>query len=156
MKNSLILVAIVITFQSCITPLYVPNTANTPSLLEKNEIELGGYLGSNTFGLQSAFAVSDNISIMLNGSLAQNHNDSTNTYREHRFIELGVGYTKILNDNIENENSKTFFTGYAGYGIGTAEGLSTSANIFNGNSYNNISSGNYYRIFGPTSYRLAK
>lgn len=148
MKNFFYLSGIILLLHSCTTPLYLPNTANTPSLLEKGDLEVGGYLGTNAYGLQTAYAVTDEFGIMLNGSFDNQHDDSSDSYREHQFLELGGGYTHIINPDAEENETKYLFSGFGGFGFGQAEGLR------NNTDGNNLSAGSYYRIFAQPSWGM--
>ena len=149
MKNLLYLIFGLTLMASCSTPLYIPNATNTPSLLEKGEIEAGGYLGTNGWDLQSAYAINEDFGVMLNGSYGKNQSDSTDTYSMHRFAEIGFVYTSIIKTKEGRKRERnTFFNGIAGYGLGQAEGLRRFSNIFdNSIKYTQISAGDYYRIF---------
>ena len=100
--------------QSC-NIMYTPNMQNVPLLTEKNEVR--ATLGP--FDYQAAYAVTDNIGVMLNG---QYHTRNTNTYdytygensldnSKSSLIEGGVGYIGKLSEN-------SVFEVYGGYGGG--------------------------------------
>ena len=107
------LVSIVLVLGSC-APAYVPNVINSPMLSEKMDLNIAGYTGTAGYDLQGAFAITDNIGIMVNGSFADRTSDSTNSYHKHVFLEAGPGYfTKVGNSGIVEI--------YGGFGIGNVD-----------------------------------
>lgn len=107
--------------QSC-NIMYTPNMQNVPLLTEKNEVR--ATLGP--FDYQAAYAVTENIGVMLNG---QYHTRNTNTLdyeygskslnnSKSALIEGGVGFTKKLSDY-------AVFEVYGGYGGGKNSILDT-------------------------------
>ena len=93
--------------QSC-RPLYVPNIHNVPLLKEKKDVSIT--LSPND--LQGAYAVSDNIGIMLN--LYRNNVNQAFDFEEdvsRSFCDFGVGYFKEF-------GKFGVFEIYGGYGIG--------------------------------------
>ncbi len=111
----------VIYLNSC-APAYVPNTLNTPLLSNKGEFQLGINGGLSGFDPQAAYAITDNIGLMLNGSFRNSTSDSTDNFHKHNFVELGSGYyTKF--------GSIGRFETFAGYGYGKLKAYS-EAGIF--------------------------
>jgi len=81
-----------IMFSAC-SPAYIPNVVNTPLLKEKGDAKLNANFGVSGNDFQLAYAVSDNIGLMLNTSFEDTKdNDSTGYYHKHNFVEFGVGY----------------------------------------------------------------
>jgi hypothetical protein len=76
---------------SC-APAYVPNTINTPLLSNKGEIQAGLNYGLSGFDPQAAYALTDHIGLMINGSFRNNTSDSSDSYHRHAFVEGGGGY----------------------------------------------------------------
>lgn len=105
---------------SC-TTMYVPNAVPTPLLTEKGDsrIDVGVGLSQN---VQASYALTDHLGLMVNG-LYQNVNSSTNSatelsedgdgiYRISRFVEGGLGYYTLFNDE------DGVFEVYTGFGKG--------------------------------------
>jgi hypothetical protein len=124
----------IIYLTSC-APAYIPNVINTPMFSNKGEFKASIHSGSSGIDPQLAYAVTDNIGVMLNGSF-MNRADSSydvDDFHKHQFYEFGVGYyTKI------SENGR--FETYGGYGFGDIKAkydnnLWTSNAIVNTNRY---------------------
>ncbi|MDP2423298.1 MAG: hypothetical protein U1C46_09265 [Bacteroidales bacterium] len=99
--------------------IYFPTTHNTPMLSQKGELQLSGLMdGSLNFELQSAYAVSDNVGIMLNGSYKSfwlMNKDYNFAEKPHTCAEAGIGYYKpFVNGGM--------FEIYGGGGIGRVHG----------------------------------
>lgn len=94
---------------SC-SPLYVPNTRNTPLFRERGEFQ--GTVNVTT-GLegQLAYALSDNLAVMANGSFfSQKITDKQEEYtRSHKFFEGGLGYY-----NVTRKFRSEIYVGYGG------------------------------------------
>ncbi|MBN2486455.1 MAG: hypothetical protein JXB34_10820 [Bacteroidales bacterium] len=87
----LLLLGILAAVFSC-TPAYIPNVVNTPLLTEKNDLNLATYTGTSGFDLQGSYALTDNIGLMINSSMSNRANDSTDNYHRHAFFEVAPGY----------------------------------------------------------------
>ncbi len=112
MKTIIKIIAIAIFFLTTGCAItYVPNTVNTPMFSNKGEIQASAYVGSSGFDPQLAYAVSDHIGIMANGSFANHKSDSTTDYEKHKFGEIGIGYYTKNGNNMTIE----FF---GGFGLG--------------------------------------
>jgi hypothetical protein len=77
----------------------------------KGEIQASLHAGNSGFDPQLAYAITDNIGIMANGSFANSKSDTTKNYENHKFGELGIGYYKKLNNN-------TMIEFFGGFGLG--------------------------------------
>jgi len=110
----LYLSVLVILFYSC-APAYVPNAVNMPLLSNQGEVQVVLNTGSSGFDPQLAFALTDNIGLMLNGSFNNRTSDSTDNYHKHYFGEMGVGYYNKIGTNGRVE-------AYGGFGIGQFQG----------------------------------
>lgn len=104
------LISIILVFSGC-SPAYIPNVINTPLLGNQGELQLDIHTGLAGIDPQGAYAITDNIGLMLNGSFANRTSDSSNSFHKHNFGELGVGYFTKFYDNGRLE----VFTGL-GYG----------------------------------------
>jgi hypothetical protein len=102
-------------FSGC-APVYIPNTSNAPMFGEKGELLVGAFGGTNGYDAQFAYAVSDHIVIVANGSYKANDFDSNaiNEYHKHYFGEIGAGYYTQLTERAR-------FECLGGYGFGQAE-----------------------------------
>ena len=87
-----IVVIVVISIMTSCSPEYVPNMVNSPMLSNQGEFQASVATGTSNFDAQTAFAITDNIGIMVNGSFGNETNDSTDDYHKHAFIEGGIGY----------------------------------------------------------------
>ena len=105
----------IFTICGCAT-VYVPNVVNTPLLSNKGELQVSANLGTSGFDPQFAYAITDNIGLMLNGSFANRTSDSTSDFHKHSFVETGVGYYTSVG---ENGRFETF--GGLGFGKLSAE-----------------------------------
>ncbi len=109
------------TFTSC-KVAYFPTTHNSPMLSNKGEFQASGIIGAGNLELQTAYAVTDNIGVMLNGSYFSDKReisldeDITKDITEQRtLIEAGAGYfTKI--------GGSVILEVYGGGGIGKVPG----------------------------------
>ncbi len=108
----LITVLAITTFYGC-KPLYVPNVVNTPMFSNKNEFQAAVHFGTAGFDPQLAYAVTNNIGIMANGSfeIFETTDTAVTFPHKHSFGELGIGYYTKL-------SGKQRFEVYGGYGIG--------------------------------------
>lgn len=119
-------------FYSC-NPVYFPNSINSPMLRNKKEIQANMMVGTGGFELQSAYAVTDDLGLMLNGSyIASTKND---TIKEVRSLgELGLGYSKRFGEMGQFE-----IFGGAGLGKVPAD--------FRGTNYDGTQKANLTRFF---------
>ncbi len=85
-----LLACIIILFHAC-APAYVPDVINTPLLSNKDELQVSLNTGISGFDPQIAYAVTDHIGVMLNGSFTNRISDSTDNYHKHTFVEVGSG-----------------------------------------------------------------
>ncbi len=121
LKITLIFVFTLAILNSC-APLYIPNVVNTPMLTEEEDFNASIHLGTSGYDAQGAYAITENLAVMLNSSFINSTSDSTDSYHKHFFVEAGAGYYKPI--------GKYFlFDTYAGYGIGRVNSYQ-SADIF--------------------------
>ncbi len=88
----LIVFFIVIAFNSCSPPVYHPTVVNTPLLSNKGEINAAAHLSVNGFEPQLAYAVTDNIGLMLNGNFNKVTDNDSQDYQRFSFVEGAGGY----------------------------------------------------------------
>jgi hypothetical protein len=93
MKNIFFLITIfgVVFLNSC-APVYIPNVVNAPLLSNKNELQVSINTGVSGFDPQIAFAPTDHIGVMLNGSFSHYMNETTNHFHKHLSFDSGIGY----------------------------------------------------------------
>lgn len=94
---------------------YMPNVPNVPMFTEKGELSAGGHItpkGNITFN--TAYAVSDNIGVMLNGSML-NQERKKRDFR-HNLIEAGAGYFTTF-----GPNQNRVLEVYGGFGGGSSD-----------------------------------
>ena len=99
---------------SC-SPEYIPNMVNSPMLSNQGEFQATIATGNSNFDMHTAFAITDNIGIMVNGSYGNETSDSTDNFHKHSFIEAGMGYYDMFGE-------KGRYEIYGGYGFGKTMG----------------------------------
>jgi len=82
---------LILGMSSC-APAYVPNVINAPMLTNKGEVQASLHAGTSGVDPQFAYAISNHIGVMLNGSFGNNTSDTTDNFHKHQFLELGTGY----------------------------------------------------------------
>jgi hypothetical protein len=100
---------------SC-APAYVPNVINAPMLTNKREVQLALHAGTAGFDPQFAYAITNHLGVMLNGSFMNSTSDSTNNYHKHGFGELGLGYFMPI-------GQRGKFEAFGGVGSGKIQAL---------------------------------
>lgn len=93
---------------SC-SPLYVPNTRNVPLFREQGEFQGSVYITTG-IDAQLAYAVSDHVAVMTNGSFFKENRTEQDYKRSHQFAEVGLGYYQVA------RNFRTEL--FVGYGAG--------------------------------------
>lgn len=128
MKNPipfLLATFVVITLLSSCSPAYIPNVINTPLLKEKGDLKANLNWGISGTDPQVAYAVTDNIGLLLNASFHDTKDaDSAGYYQKHNFIELGAGYFQPF-------GTKGCLSVYGGYGFGNMSSAYSSNLISN-------------------------
>ena len=99
---------------SC-SPEYIPNMINSPMLSNQGEIQATIAAGTSNLDLQTAYAITDNIAVMVNGSYADRTSDSTENFHKHLMIEGGIGYYRQISEVGRIEV-------FGGYGGGAVNG----------------------------------
>ncbi len=127
---------ILLSFFSC-APIYIPNTTNAPLFSEQGDFNVGMHAGTNGFDLQTAIAVSDNVAIMINGSMASQHDADSTDAHEHLFGEFGLGFYQPISTNGR-------FELYGGFGSGRGASYDTYEFFTTSSTY---ASGYYHRFF---------
>ncbi|NBC83715.1 MAG: hypothetical protein GVY19_10070 [Bacteroidetes bacterium] len=112
MKKGILIGLIIIGLYAC-SPVYLPNHINTPLLTRQGELNANLNVGISGFNPQISYAITDQLSVMANGSFVSFQNDG-NTY-PYRLIDLALGYNKpIWNNGI--------FETYTGFSNGQSYG----------------------------------
>lgn len=131
---ALFLSAVGIFFLNGCAPAYIPNVINTPLLTNKGEVQASVNGGIAGFDPQFAYAITDDLGIMINGSFENRTSDSTDNYHKHRFGEIGLGY-------YGNPGGIIRWEAFAGYGIGSIR------SHFEDSFFEEYSSANIQRVF---------
>jgi hypothetical protein len=95
--------------------LYMPNVPNTPMLTSKGELSTSAHItlkGNASFN--SAYAVTDHVGVLLNGSMMSNHKEKKDF--RHNLLEAGGGYFTTF-----GPNQNRILEVYAGVGRGSSE-----------------------------------
>ncbi len=117
------------TLLSGCTPSYVPSRVSTPMLKNKGQIHASIGQGTSGFTPQVAYAVGDNIGVMLNGSFLNRSvdkeiSDSVVTdVSKHNYVELGLGYFTKL-------GTRGLFDIYGGVSRGNMHYTDTDEGLF--------------------------
>ncbi|MGC9374354.1 MAG: hypothetical protein ACP5DQ_04855 [Bacteroidales bacterium] len=111
----LLLLVLPLGFLYSCSPEYIPNMANSPMFSNQGELQATVATGTSNFDAQTAYAITDHIGIMVNGSYGNETNDTTDDFHKHAFIEAGLGYYEKIGENVRYEI-------YGGYGFGKNEG----------------------------------
>jgi hypothetical protein len=112
MRLTLILFAFCsLLFASC-SSVYMPNVPNTPMLSANGELHASGHVSlKGNVSLNTAYAVSDHIGVLANGSFMKSETSKKDF--DQSLFEGGVGYF----DTFGPDNSRIFEL-YAGMGTG--------------------------------------
>lgn len=108
-------------FQFGCAPVYVPTVINQPLFKEKGDFKAALHGGISGWDLQSAYALTDHIGIMAQGSIENYNSEENDNYHHHLFGEVGGGYFKTIGPFGRFET-------YAGAGLG-------KINVLNGSGY---------------------
>ena len=113
-KPSSLLLLLVAVLSSC-SSVYMPNTPNTPMLTNKGELYSGGHINfKGNASFTSAYAVTDHIGILLNGSF-MNQNREKKAFRNN-ILEAGGGYFTTF-----GEKNQRVLEIYGGLGRGSSD-----------------------------------
>jgi hypothetical protein len=128
-----VFVFVILILNSC-APVYVPSVVNAPLLTNKGEVQVALHAGTAGIDPQFAYALSNHVGVMLNGSFANNTSDSTNNFHRHSFVEIGSGY-------YTNLGTRGKFEVFGGVGFGKIQAL------YDNNLWVSMSDVNYTRYF---------
>ena len=131
----------VLLLASC-SSMYIPSNTNFPILTEKNEGQVDVCVSPTGLHLNSSYAISENVGVMINGSysfrnftniydlyeLNEFTNASAHAYA-HKYAEIGFGKLNFL-------KSKFIIESFAGVGYGDAEHITeTQTPLFYNSEY---------------------
>ncbi|MFO7938827.1 MAG: hypothetical protein R6U66_03650 [Bacteroidales bacterium] len=108
------LILCLLLFTAC-SPEYIPNMVNSPLLSNQGEVQATIAGGTSNLDVQTAVALSDNWALMVNGSYADEHSDSSEDFHKHLMVEMGVGYYEKMGRIGRYEI-------FGGYGAGKIKG----------------------------------
>jgi hypothetical protein len=115
MKYLIILILTLCIFEGC-SPAYVPNIINAPLLKTKGEFNAVASTGISGFDFQTAYAVTEDIGLMLNGNLLDRTRLIDNYKFSQQFVEAGAGFFHSGTKHLQSEI-------YLGAGVGNAKGI---------------------------------
>ncbi len=110
MKPLLILTLGISLITSC-APVYIPNVANVPLLSQKGELQVAVHAGTAGIDPQVAYAITNTVGIMANGSFRDSKSSESNDFHNHNFGELGIGYYTQIDETGR-------FEVFSGFGLG--------------------------------------
>jgi hypothetical protein len=112
--RSFSVIFITLFFAAC-SSIYMPNVPNASMLSKKGELHAGAHISiKGDLSLNSAYAISDHLGVMLNGSTISQQK-KTKDFRQN-LLELGAGYFTTFGDN-----HSRILEVYAGVGNGSTE-----------------------------------
>lgn len=104
-----------ILFLSSCSSLYMPNVPNTPMLSTQGELHASGHISlKGNASLNTAYAVSNNFAVLLNGSFI-NREQRRKDFRQN-LLEVGGGYFSTF-----GPDNKRILEIYGGIGKGKSE-----------------------------------
>ena len=112
LRNLIILLFTLLLLGGCAVS-YVPNSVNTPLFDQKGEALASVNAGFSGYDVQTAYAVTDHIGVMLNGSFDSEQSDP-NYKHSHTYVEAGAGWSGKIGQYGRYEI-------YTGYGMGPTE-----------------------------------
>ena len=112
--NKLIIFVIAISFASCSSKYYTPNTQNVPLISQKGETNLTLAGNANQVEFQGAYGIGNNFAVQANGGLFIPADLDNGDGGSGKFIEFGAGYFKPLTENF-------IFETYGLLGLGSVE-----------------------------------
>lgn len=122
-QKVLYFIIVYILVYSC-APAYTPNMVNTPLLTTEGEFQAQIGTGTSGFDGQLAYAISDQVGVMLNASYANRSDTGSKNFHKHAFAEMGAGYSIPLNRSGR-------FEIYGGGGMGTVDAKFGYNSLFN-------------------------
>lgn len=123
LRLPILFVVCVIILHACAAD-YSTNMINSPALKQQGDLQIGGGVGHLALNGQAAYAVSNNIGIVINGKEGNSYysNDVYSTSHSELFVEAGAGYYKWFSPN-------SYVECYAGYGMGEVHNVQTQQQV---------------------------
>jgi len=107
-------ISLLFVFSSC-SSVYMPNVPNTPMLTKAGEFHGGGHISlKGNISANTAYAISDHVAIMANGSIMDNNHRKKDF--KQILLEGGIGYFDTF-----GPDKRRILEVYAGYGIGNTD-----------------------------------
>ena len=113
-RLKIVTVITTLAFVGCSPKYYTPNTQNVPLLSEKGETDLTLSGNVNQIEFQAAYAISEGFAVMANGGLFIPTDQDNGNGGSGKFMELGAGYFKPIDENF-------VFETYGIIGFGSVE-----------------------------------
>ncbi|MBC7915536.1 MAG: hypothetical protein H7Y07_15605 [Pyrinomonadaceae bacterium] len=146
--TALVLGSLTLLFSAC-SSLYMPNVPNTPMLSTTGELHASGHVSlKGNASLNTAYAVSDNLGVILNGSFI-NREQNKKDFSQN-LLEIGAGY--FTSFGVENER---ILEVYAGVGRGSSDRTYKEKTI-NGSLVNDRQEINFSKSFIQVNYSTKK
>jgi hypothetical protein len=86
---------------ACSPKYYAPNTHNVPLLSRDGDYAVSGAIGDSRGELQGAFAVAEDITLMLNAAAFDRRDDEQGDGGQGGLVEFGVGYQRPLDEHFQ-------------------------------------------------------
>lgn len=116
-KLFFLIISTFIVFLNACSSVYMPNVPNTPMLTSRSELHAAGHISlKGNISFSSAYALSDNLAVILNGSVMSQKNKRKEF--DHNLIETGLGYYATF-----GPEKKRILEIYGGFGTGNSERL---------------------------------
>lgn len=145
MKNLAFILSLLL-LSSCAT-VYFPNAHNAPMFSKKGEFQSSATVGVGfTADVQTAYAVSNHVGVMVNGQWAFTAPDANSYNGNNLFGEAGIGYYTHFKN--------LYFDIWGGYGGGKINVYDSTHNSNTGVQHHNWTNGNYQRFFIQPSLAL--
>jgi len=125
--------------QSACLPLYQPNSVNVPLFDSAHDTRANVNLGSGGTDVQGAFAVNEQVAVMVNASFIRRSGDSSGRSLKRDFLEGGIGVYKTMGLNGRA-------SAFGGYGYGRLTGAGDYPRL-NGSTGNYKVDLYYHRLF---------
>jgi hypothetical protein len=96
----LLLTGLVIMWLWSCVPAYLPSVVNAPLLSEQHDVVIAGYSSTSGFDPQLAYAVTEEIGLMVNGSFRTTSSKLVTdpTYYKRYYGEIGGGYYSVIGE----------------------------------------------------------
>jgi opacity protein-like surface antigen len=96
-----VLLAVLLASSACAPKYYAPNTHNVPLLGRDGDYSAAFAFGDSRGELQGAYAVTEDLSLMLNGAYFERRDDEEGDGGKGGLLEVGFGYQADLDERIQ-------------------------------------------------------